>query len=240
MKLAGKNVMITGASRGLGRALALRFASEGASLALCGRTAKTLETVSNLITSKGGTVRALPCDVSDSGQVQAFADAVLSSLGHVDVLINNASRLGERVSIADYPVREWDDVIQTNVHGPFFLTRLLIPSMMKRGSGAIINVSSSVGKAGRKQWGAYAVSKFALEGFSQVLADELKPFNIRVNCVNPGPMATDMRRAAYPQEDQSVLRSPDQLTDVFVYLASTDGIGISGQSIDAATFAAHL
>jgi NAD(P)-dependent dehydrogenase (short-subunit alcohol dehydrogenase family) len=108
--------------------------------------------------------------------------------------------------------------------------------MKKQKSGSIINVSSSVGKAGRARWGAYAVSKFALEGFTQVLAEELKQYNITVNAVNPGSMATDFRRAAFPEEDQSILRTPDQLTDIFVYLASDDGAGISGQSFDAATY----
>ncbi len=236
MRLQGKHIVITGASKGLGRALAERFASEGARLAICARSPKPLEEVRLALVERGCDVIAVPCDVSDSQQTKAFAETVLQTWGHVDVLVNNASRLGPRVPMVEYPLNEWDEVIQTNVHGMFFLTRLFVPAMMARGSGSVINVSSSVGKAGRKHWGAYAVSKFALEGFTQVLAEEMKPFNVRVNAVNPGPMATAMRHAAYPQEDPATLRTPDQVTDVFIYLASDDGKGISGQSFDAATY----
>lgn len=239
MKLQGKHIVITGASRGLGRALAERFGTEGARLALCARSSKDLDAVRHDLAGRGFDVLALPCDVSNSQQAEAFTERVLTAWGHVDILVNNASMLGQRVPVAEYPIKDWDEVIQTNVHGAFFLSRLLIPSMMKRGAGAILNVSSSVGRSGRKHWGAYAVSKFALEGFTQVLAEELKPFNIRVNSINPGPMATDMRRLAYPQEDPSTLRTPEQLTEVFVYLASDDGKGISGQAFDASTYIAH-
>lgn len=235
MKLENKRAVITGGTKGLGRALAARFLAEGADVAICARNSKDLEAAKKLAPEKRKVV-AFPCDISNSTEVKTFAEAVLAEFGTVDVLVNNASRLGPRVPVAEYPLADWDEVVQTNINGTFFLTRLLIPSMMKRGTGCIINVSSSVGKAGRKHWGAYAVSKAGLEGMTQVLADELKSFNIRVNSVNPGPMATDMRRAAYPNEDQSTLRTPDQLTDIFVYLASQDGVGISGQSFDAATF----
>lgn len=239
MKLKGKHVVITGASKGLGRALSMRFAAEGAALTVCARTVKLLDTLRADLASRGADVIALPCDISDSQSVRAFAEQTIAARKHVDVLINNASTLGQRVPISEYPLKEWDEVIQTNVHGTFFLTRAFVPAMMTRGAGAVINVSSSVGRTGRKHWGAYAVSKFAVEGLTQVLAEELKPFNIRVNSVNPGPMATEMRRLAYPQEDPTTLRTPEQLTEVFVYLASDDGKGISGQAFDAATYIAH-
>lgn len=239
MKLLGKHVVITGASKGLGRALAVRFAAEGASLTVCARTEKLLASLQAELAARGADVIVHACDISDSQQVQRFAERTLAARTHVDILVNNASLLGLRVPVVEYPLKEWDEVIQTNVHGTFFLTRAFVPSMMSRGAGAVINVSSSVGRTGRKLWGAYAVSKFAIEGLTQVLAEELKPFNIRVNSVNPGPMATEMRRLAYPQEDPTTLRTPEQLTEVFVYLASDDGKGISGQAFDAATYIAN-
>ncbi|MGB2869657.1 MAG: SDR family oxidoreductase [Bacteroidota bacterium] len=235
MKLEKKRAVITGGTKGLGRALVTRFLSEGADIAICARNSKDLESAKKLAPA-GRKIIALQCDISNSTSVNNFAESVLAEFGTVDILVNNASKLGPRVPVAEYPIADWDEVVQTNINGTFFLTRLLIPSMMKRGTGCIINISSSVGKAGRKNWGAYAVSKAGIEGMTQVLADELKSFNIRVNSVNPGPMATEMRRAAYPNEDPSTLRTPDQLTDIFVYLASQDGVGISGQSFDAATF----
>ena len=234
MKLEGKKIIITGGTKGLGRALLERFIAEGGNVAICARTEKEFDKFRSKYSSKQ--FLALACDVSNSQQVAQFVESALKWMGTIDVLINNASRLGQRLSIADSGLGEWDETIQTNVNGPFFVTRLVIPAMMKKGSGSIINVSSSVGRAARKGWGAYAVSKFALEGFTQLLADELRPFNIRVNSVNPGPMATDMRKAAYPDEDHSKLRSPDQLTDLFVYLASQDGVGVSGQAFDASTY----
>ncbi len=234
MKLKGKCVIITGGSKGLGRALAQKFAAEGARVAICSRHKNELEAVRKQLPSDG--VLAITCDVSNSQECEKFVLTVLKEFGHVDILVNNASRLGSRVNISEYPLSEWDETVQTNVNGPFFITRLVLPSMMERKSGSIINISASVGKAGRAKWGAYAVSKFGIEGFTQVLAEELKTYNIAVNSVNPGAMATAMRREAYPEEDQSILRTPDQVTDIFVYLASDDGVGITGQSFDASTF----
>lgn len=237
MKLKDKRIVVTGGTKGLGRALLDRFVAEGARVATCARTAKDVDAIRQAFPP--GSLFPFVCDISNSHDVEGFVAGAVQSLGTVDVLVNNASRLGTRVPVAEYSLREWDDTIQTNINGPFFITRLIIPLMAKRGSGCIINVSSSVGRAARRGWGAYAVSKFALEGLTQLLADELRPFNIRVNSVNPGPMSTDMRKAAYPDEDHSKLRSPGQLTDLFVYLASQDGVGMSGQAFDASTYIAN-
>jgi len=116
------------------------------------------------------------------------------------------------------------------------MTNAVVPVMLKQQAGAILNVTSSVGKTGRAKWGAYAVSKFAIEGLTQVLAEELKPHNITVNSVNPGSLATEMRRQAYPKENPALLRKPEEVTEVFVYLASYHGTGITGQWFDAANF----
>lgn len=239
MLCEGKTLVITGASRGLGKALAERFATEGAKLALCARSEPALQSLARALEKQGVEVFASACDISNSVQVQDFTSAVLQRFGTVDGLINNAGILGTRGPLVDQDVREWDEVVQTNLHGSFFMTKAVLPTLMSKGSGFIINVSSSVGRAGRKEWGAYAVTKFGIEGMTQVLAEEVKKYNVRVNAVNPGPLATEMRRAAYPSEDQSILRTPDQITDVFVYLASKDGVGITGQSLDAASFVSN-
>ena len=239
MKCEGKTIVVTGASRGLGKALAHRYAAEGARVAICARNDALLREVESSLTKDGTEVFAQACDISDSNQVQDFTQGLLERFGTVDGLVNNAAILGSRVPLVEQKIHEWDEVVQTNLHGTFFMTKALLPTMIKKGSGFIINVSSTVGKSGRKDWGAYAVTKFGLEGFTQVLAEEVKKFNIRVNAVNPGPLATELRRLAYPQEDQSILRKPDQITDTFMYLSSNDGIGISGQSIDAASFVSN-
>ncbi|MGH2568597.1 MAG: SDR family NAD(P)-dependent oxidoreductase [Bacteroidota bacterium] len=238
MRLLKKHVIITGGSKGLGRALALRFAREGAFIAICARNQSELDSVEKEIQSAETQVHVLAqaCDISDPAQVDSFVQRVLSEFGSVDVLINNAGTLGPRVPIVEYPSAEWEQVLRTNVNGTFNVTRQVLPSMVKQKSGVIINVNSTVGKTGRAKWGAYAVSNFGLEGLTQVLAEELKPFNITVNSVNPGALATDLRRKAYPNEDQSLLRKPEDVTEVFVYLASYQGTGISGQWFDAANY----
>jgi NAD(P)-dependent dehydrogenase (short-subunit alcohol dehydrogenase family) len=237
MKLKDKRVVITGGSKGLGRALALRFAKEGALLGICARSADELNRVALDLSLTGTRCLALPCDIADVSQVSEFAERVLVEFGSIDVLINNASLLGPRIDISEWTFSAWERVVAVNVNGLFAVTRAFLPSMISQGSGSIINVSSSVGKVGKRRWGAYATSKFALEGFTQVLADELRVNGIRVNSVNPGAMDTDMRHAAYPEEDRTKLKSPLLLTDVFVFLASNDSRGISGQCLDAAEFA---
>jgi NAD(P)-dependent dehydrogenase (short-subunit alcohol dehydrogenase family) len=238
MRLLNKKAIITGGSRGLGRALAVRFAREGASVALCSRSQPDLDDVNNEILALSSAVEVIArvCDITQRDQVSDFVRTVLDEFGTVDILINNAGMLGPRVPIAEYPPEEWERVVQTNLNGTFYFTHLVVPTMIKQKSGSILNVTSSVGKTGRAKWGAYAVTKFAIEGMTQVLAEELKPHNITVNSVNPGSLATRMRQQAYPNEDQSLLRKPDEVTEVFVYLASDHGTGITGQWFDAANF----
>lgn len=239
MKLKDKRAVITGGTQGLGKALAQRFVAEGAHVAICARNTKELERTKEELSASGAKVLTVACDIAISSKAADFVEHAARELGSIDILVNNASLLGERVSIAEYPIGVWDEVLQANINGPFFVLKAVLPIMIKQGSGCIINVSSSVGRVGRARWGAYAVSKFALEGLTQVLAEEVRPSNITVNSVNPGPMATAMRRAAYPSEDQSILRTPQQLTEVFVYLASSDGVGITGQAFDASTYIAN-
>jgi NAD(P)-dependent dehydrogenase (short-subunit alcohol dehydrogenase family) len=237
MRLAGKRVVITGGSKGLGRALASRFADEGARLALCARSSDDLNRIALELAVQGTHIIVGACDISDAYQVSQFADLVLAEFGAVDVLINNASLLGPRADILEWTRSTWNRVIDVNVNGLFSVTRAFLPSMVDQHAGSIVNVSSSVGSVGKRRWGAYATSKFALEGFSQVLADELRGAGIRVNSVNPGAMDTEMRHAAFPDEDRSKLKSPSEVTGVFVYLASDVSRGITGQKFDAQEFA---
>lgn len=236
MILKNKRVVITGASRGLGRALAFRFANEGARLALCARSIDELKRVGLELSLRGSPPLVASCDIGDHVQVGRFAAVVLEEFDSVDVLVNNASQLGPRIDIAEWTAATWNRIIDVNVNGLFAVTRAFLPPMLKQGSGSIINVSSSVGKKGRKRWGAYAASKFALEGFTQTLADEVKNKGVRVNSVNPGPMDTDMRHAAYPEEDRSKLKSPSEVLEVFVFLASDRSRGRTGQYFEAQEF----
>lgn len=235
MKLTNKVAVISGASRGLGRALAKRFAKEGAVVCLCARHVELLRSVSLEILSEGGKSYYEQTDISDEKQVREFLNSCSSNFGNIDVLVNNAGILGQRVPLSRYPSQEWNRVLSVNLNGLFYMTRHAIPCFGP-GGGSIINVSSSVGRIAKPNWGAYGVSKFATEGFSFALADELRPSGIRVNSVNPGALATEMRHQAYPDEDPRTLRKPEEILDVFVYLASDESKDVSGKTFDAQHF----
>lgn len=158
---------------------------------------------------------------------------MMARFGSVDVLVNNASLLGPRVAIVDYPFSSWVEVMRINLNGVFLMTQEVLQQMIPRRQGSIINVSSGVGRVGKANWGAYGPSKFAVEGFSQMLAEEIRRFGIRVNALNPGATRTEMRAAAYPEEDPLTLPKPDDITKAFVYLASDESTGVTGKSLDA-------
>ncbi|MEO8150700.1 MAG: SDR family oxidoreductase [Bacteroidia bacterium] len=200
-----KNIVITGASKGLGYALAKTFIEDGNVVYNLSRTLCDLPGVNNIST-----------DFLNLSSVENAASELISRIGSIDVLINNAGILGSRVSIKDYDLKEWKDVFTVNIHSVFYLTKLLLSSISS--GGKIINVSSGLGVSGRAQWGAYSASKFALEGLSQILAEELKPQNIQVYIVDPGGINTELRNKAFPEEDRSRLAEPSTRVDVFRHL----------------------
>jgi len=236
MRLQGKVALVTGGSQGIGRAVAAAYAREGATVILTARHLERLEAAAAEIRKGGGDVVPLRADVADRQQVQQLAGEIKRRFDGLHVLVNNASLLGPRVPILEYPEEDWEAVVAVNLHGPFFVIKACLPLMIPTGGGSIINVSSGVGRIGKPRWGAYAASKFALEGLTQLLAAELQPFHIRVNAVNPGGTRTGMRAAAYPEEDPLTLPTPEQITPVFVYLASEESRDVTGQSFEARDF----
>ncbi|MFQ5803205.1 MAG: SDR family NAD(P)-dependent oxidoreductase [Candidatus Methylomirabilales bacterium] len=236
MKLKDRVALVTGGSRGIGRAVAAAYAREGAEVVVTARDLGSLEAAAEEIRNAGGRVVALQADVADRHQVEDLAKEINRRFGRLHVLLNNASLLGPRVSIPEYPEDEWEAVIAVNLNGPFFVIKACLPLMTAAGEGSIINVSSGVGRIGKPGWGAYATSKFGLEGLTQVLAAELQPLHIRVNAVNPGGTRTTMRAAAYPEEDPLTLPTPEEITPVFVYLASDASRDVTGQSLEARDF----
>ncbi len=236
MKLKEKVALVTGGSRGIGKAVAAAYAREGAEVVVTARDLGSLEAAAKEIRNSGGRVVALQADVADRHQVKDLAKEINRRFGRLHVLLNNASFLGPRVPILEYPEEEWEAVMAVNLNGPFFVIKACLPLMTAGGEGSIINVSSGVGRIGKARWGAYAASKFGLEGLTQILAAELQPFHIRVNAVNPGGTRTTMRAAAYPEEDPLTLPSPEEITPVFVYLASDASRDVTGQSLEARDF----
>lgn len=233
--------VITGASRGLGRALAVEFAKQGAKLVINSRvnSAAALRETEAMIRTLNAPVLSVLADVSDRADVERLVGEALAKFGRVDILINNASALGPTPMplLADTPIEEFEKVLQTNVTAPFMLTRALIGQMLARGSGSIVNVSSDAGAVGYPTWGAYGVSKAALDHLTRVWAAELEGTGVRINSVDPGDMDTAMKRASEPDGDASQWAKPESVTQVFVYLASKESAEINGKRFLAQQFA---
>ena len=218
---------MTGASRGLGRALAEGFASEGARLVVTATSSGHLETTLAGARARGVDAHPVALDLADADSVAAASAEALAVLGRVDLLVNNASLLGRRVALAEYPRDLWDRVLTVNVGGTLALTQAILPGLAD--GGAIVNVTS--GAAGRAGWGAYAVSKLAVEGITGMLRDELAGRGIRCVAVNPGGLRTAMRAAAYPDEDPATVPHPSSVVEPFVAIAAGSD---PGPRIDAA------
>ncbi len=232
--LGGKVALITGASQGLGRALALAYAKEDARVVINARSEESIRPVAGEVEASGAEVLALAADVSKSADVERLVGAAVERFDRIDVLVNNAGVLGPRVAIAEYPEDEWRRVIDANLTGPFLVSKAVVPHMPEGGS--ILNVVSGVSVEGRPEWGAYSVSKFGVEGLTQILASELEERGIRVNAVDPGGMRTGMRAAAYPEEDPMTRITPEENTGVFLYLASDESKGVTGERFKAQEF----
>lgn len=228
-------ILITGASDGIGRGLALHTAAHGARVILHGRNVPKLEAVYDEIEQIDGALRpsiaVMDLATADGEAYQTLADSLNEEFGRLDGLVNNASILGERFSIEQYDAAMWQRVMHVNVTAAFVLTQVCLPLLHRADDASIIFTSSGVGRVGKAFWGAYAVSKFATEGLSQVLASE--QVRMRVNCINPGPVRTDMRRAAYPAEDRDALKRPGDIMPTYMYLLGPDSTGVTGQSLDA-------
>ena len=235
MELKGKTAMITGGSKGLGAALARRFATEGAAVSICARDSGEIEAVVSEIESAGGRARGSVADVTSKAELIGWLEETRSEFGPIEIFVNNASMLGPRVAIESYPEEAWREVIDVNLNGAFLASKTMIPALRERG-GSMIHVSSGVGDHGRPLWGAYCASKNALEALSEMLAGELAEYGIRSNAVDPGAMRTEMRAAAYPDEDPAAVPTPSEVADVFVWLASDRARDVTGRRFRAKEF----
>ena len=248
--LKGKTILVTGAGDGLGAATAKTYASFGATVILLGRTRSKLEAVSDWITAHTATQPVIvPCDLEklDMETAGNLAESIDEAFGSLDGIVHHASRLGPKGPIAHYPMEEWQRVMQTNVNAVFLLNHALFDLLDASARACVIHTSSSVGRAGRAYWGAYAASKFALEGLSQVFADETEVAGrIKVFSVNPGGTRTAMRKAAYPLEDPATLPGPEAHMELFLLLLlpiDNQGNGVefvTGQQLDCRDWADNL
>jgi NAD(P)-dependent dehydrogenase (short-subunit alcohol dehydrogenase family) len=236
-ELAGKTVLITGANRGIGEAVALSCAEHGAEVLLLGRDEAALAQVYDRIVAQGyPTPGIIPMDLTarDPALSATLADELSAADVVLDGLVHNASVLGERRALAQTSPASWEEVLQVNMTAVFLLTRALMPRLEAAPAASVVLTSSGVGRRGKAYWGAYAVSKFATEGFMQVLADELgATSSVRVNSLNPGAVNTGMRRSAYPGEPPDTNPMPDALTDRWLYLLSDASREIHGQTLSA-------
>lgn len=235
--LKDRVILITGASDGIGKALALHTASLGAQVIVHGRNTKKLEAVYDEIDALDGAPRpsiaVLDFATADADAYNALEASIESEFGRLDGLVHNAGILGQRLSIEQYDVAEWQRVLHVNLTVPFVLTQLLLPLMRKSADPSVIFTSSGVGRVGKGYWGAYSVSKFGIESLSQMLADENRHTTLRSNCINPGPIRTKMRLEAYPAEDRDKLSTPEDILPAYIYLLGPDSAGVTGKSIDA-------
>lgn len=235
--LRDRIILITGASDGIGKALALRAASLGARIILHGRNVSKLEKVYDELQAIDGSPRpsiaVIDLVSANSESYTSLASSIEQEFGRLDGLVLNASILGERYAIEQYDAVLWQRVMHVNVTAAFAMTQVLLPLLHQSDDPSVIFTSSGVGRAGKAFWGAYAVSKFATEGLSQVLADEYRQRNLRSNCINPGPTRTGMRLAAYPAEDRDRLKRPEDILAPYIFLLGPDSKGVTGQSIDA-------
>jgi len=233
-RLAGRIALVTGASRGLGAAIAKRFGAEGAELILLARTSGGLEEVDDAVREAGGHATLVPLDITDFAALDRLGAAIYERHKRLDILVANAAMLGTLSPLAHIDPKEWQKVIDVNLTANWRLIRSLDPLLRASPAGRAIFVTASSGKAPRAYWGAYALSKFALEGLSQVLAAELEGIShVRVNTLNPGRARTAMRRQAYPAEDLDTLPEPGRLAAAYLALLGPASRGITGACFDA-------
>ena len=235
--LQDKVILVTGASRGIGRTASICYAQAGATVILLGRDVESLESVYDETIALGCPTPAItPFNLQGASDeaLTELCNIIDSTYGRLDGLLNNASLLGFKGALRDTESSQWQQTLDVNLTASFALTRTLLPLLEKAPSASVIFTTSGVGRQGRAYWGAYAVSKFGIEALTQIFAAEMENIsNIRFNAINPGATDTLMRRAAYPGEDPRSLPKPRDIMPLYLYLMGKDSLNVNGQSLDA-------
>ncbi|MDE2801500.1 MAG: SDR family NAD(P)-dependent oxidoreductase [Chloroflexota bacterium] len=229
--LQDRIVVVTGAGRGIGRAIAVAFAREGAKTAVTGRDLDRLAPVVDEIRAAGGEAQAFELDVTREDDAVRVAEEVVGTWGRIDVLVNNAGVIHYGVPVWATTVEQWDDVMDTNLRGMFLVCRAVVPHMMRRERGVIINIGSSSGRVPEGDYGAYVASKYGVVGYTASLAHSLRPYGIQVNGINPDWVDTDMARAEMPEGGPDWI-TPEQMAEAALYLAARAPSLMTGQFID--------
>ncbi|NJO34232.1 MAG: SDR family NAD(P)-dependent oxidoreductase [Rhodospirillales bacterium] len=218
-RLAGRLALVTGATRGIGRAVALAYAKEGAHLILVGRTAGALEEVDDEIRALGGNATLLTLDLKNHDKIDALGPTIYQRWEKLDILVGNAGILGPLSPLGHVTADAWDDVLNINLTANWRLIRTLDPLLRRSDAGRAIFVSSGAAVSRAAYWGPYAVSKAGLEALVVTYAHEIENTPVRANLINPGPTRTNMRAKAFPGEDAASLKTPESITPIFVQLA---------------------
>jgi len=221
-QLSGKIALITGATRGIGYGVAKRFAAEGAHVIATGRSVAGLEELDDAIKAIGGTATLVPLNLLETDKIEIMAQSIAQRFGRLDILVGNAGILGELSPVAHSNPDDWDKVIAVNLTANFHLIRCFDPLLKLSAAPRAMFVSSGVTRGAHAYWGAYAVSKSALEKMVETYAAENAKTPLKANLIDPGRVRTRMRAKAFPGEDPETLPHPDEITDVFLRLARED------------------
>ncbi len=234
MLLEDRVALITGAGRGIGKAIALKFAEEGAKVVLTGRNAAVLGEVVREITQNGGDAFSVTGDLRDADQVASILKSVLEQYGRLDILVNNAG-ISKEMKLIHMPMEVWDEILEVNLRTVVLMTKAVLPIFKSQGGGNIINIASAAGLRGLPGSSAYSASKAAVLGLTQALGDELRPDKVRVNAICPGPVDTEMfqtsERRQFILDAGGDLFEPEDVANGALYLASDMSKGVSSQTL---------
>lgn len=229
-------ILVTGAGEGIGAAAAKSFAAHGATVILLGKRIEQIEAIYDDIIAAGYPEPAIyPIDLASANpdNYVEMAKRITEEFGHLEGILHNASHLGSLTPIEHYNIKDWYEVMQMNLHAPFMLTKALIPLLKKSHHASIVFTIDENGRGHKAYWGAYSVANYAIEDFALVLSEELENTAIRVNCINPGILQSQIRRQAFPAENPQSLPTPDEVMSTYLYVMGMDSNAVRGQSLHA-------
>jgi NAD(P)-dependent dehydrogenase (short-subunit alcohol dehydrogenase family) len=232
--LQDRVILVTGAGDGIGRAAAMAFARHGATVVLLGKTVPKLEAVYDAIEAAGGPTPAIyPMHLEGATphDYDELAAAMETNFGRIDGILHNAASLPYLGRIKDYEVEDWLKVMQVNLNAPFLLTQACMPLLEKSDDARVLFTTDAAGTLGKAFWGAYGVSKLGIEGLTRILAAELEKTRIRVNCIDPGPTRTALRKRVFPGEDNARLKDPEAVMPLYLWAMGPDSRETNGQRL---------